>query len=91
MKTVSVQHLDTLVHDRIYTAYHIDFSKLTNIYTYIMKKLTNVSPFLLLLVPVFMMMMLTMFSNAGTEGQNIVNTKATNQASIATLPAARFK
>jgi len=35
----------------------------------IMKKLTNVSPFLLLLVPVFVMMLLT-FATSNTNNQN---------------------
>ncbi|HMI05198.1 MAG TPA: hypothetical protein VK541_22110 [Pedobacter sp.] len=34
-----------------------------------MKKLTNVSPFLLLLVPVFVMMLLT-FATSNTNNQN---------------------
>jgi len=91
MKTASVQHIDTLAQNRIYTSYEIDFSKLTNIYTYIMKKLTNVSPFLLLLVPVFMMMILTLTSNGGTPEESMVSAKSTNQTSVAKLPASLLK
>lgn len=59
MKTASVQHLSTLVNNREYTSYHIELNWLTNAGSSIMKKLTNVSPFLLLLVPVFMMIAFT--------------------------------
>ena len=90
MKTASVQHLDTLTHNS-YTTYQVDFSTLTNIYTYIMKKLTNVSPFLLLLVPVFMMMILTLTNGAATQDENMANLKSASQTSIAKLPAATLK
>jgi hypothetical protein len=89
MKTASVQHIDNLVSNS-FTTDQIDFSTLTNTYTYIMKKLTNVSPFLLLLVPVFMMMVLTMANNAGTTEENMAKIKS-NQTSIAKLPAAALK
>lgn len=59
MKTASVQHLNTLVNNREYTSYHIELNWLTNVGSSIMKKLTNVTPFLLLLVPVFMMIAFT--------------------------------
>jgi len=91
MKTASVQHLDTLVHNRIYSSYQIDFSKLTNIYTYIMKKLTNVSPFLLLLVPVFIMMILTVSSNTSTSDSATVNLKPATNTSVAVIPNAILK
>lgn len=91
MKTASVQHIDTLVHNRIYTSYQIDFSKLTNIYTYIMKKLTNVSPFLLLLVPVFIMMILTVTSTATTTDSSMANLKPATNTNVATIPNATLK
>ncbi|CAM4258245.1 hypothetical protein SAMN06265348_108113 [Pedobacter westerhofensis] len=91
MKTASVQHLDTLIHNRIYSSYQIDFSKLTNIYTYIMKKLTNVSPFLLLLVPVFIMMILTVSSNTGTSDSASANLKPATNTSVAVIPNAILK
>ena len=90
MKTASVQHLDTLTHNS-YTNYQVDFSTLTNIYTYIMKKLTNVSPFLLLLVPVFMMMILTLAGNAGTQKEKLAEMKANSTTSIADVPRATSK
>jgi hypothetical protein len=92
MKTASVQHLDTLVNNRIYASYQIEFSKLTNIYTYTMKKLTNVSPFILLLVPVFMMMVLTITSNVKTTEKNMAGMKQpeTNTA-VATIAHATLK
>lgn len=90
MKTASVQHLDTLSH-HTHTTYQIDFSPLINIYTYIMKKLTNVSPFLLLLVPVFMMMILTLAGNAGTQKEKLAEMKANSTTSIADVPRATSK
>lgn len=71
MKTASVQHLNALVNNREYaSSYHIEFNKLTSIGTYIMNKLTNVSPFLLLLIPVFIMMVFTLTANMGKTDQN---------------------
>lgn len=87
MKTASVQHLDALVNNKIHASYPIEFKPLTDINTYIMKKLTNVSPFLLLLVPVFMMMVLTISSNAITSHQNEAAIKATASTSVAKIPA----
>ena len=71
MKTASVQHLNALVNNRDYaSSYHIEFNKLTNIVTYLMNKLTNVSPFILLLAPVFILMVFTMTANMGKTPQN---------------------
>ena len=68
MKTASVQHFDSLINNTIHTSYKFEFSTLTNIKIAIMQKLTNISPFLLLLVPVFMMMVLTISSaNSNTD------------------------
>lgn len=49
---------------------NVNTSFLANINTYIMKKLTNVSPFLLLLVPVFIMMVFTITSGFATSNQD---------------------
>jgi len=71
MKTASVQHLNTLVHNREYaSSYHLDFSKVTRIGNTIINKLTNISPFLLFLVPVFMMMVFTISTNMIKTDQN---------------------
>jgi hypothetical protein len=86
MKTASVQHLDTLAHNS-YTIDQIDFRPLTNIYSSIMKKLTNVSPFLLLLVPIFMMMILTLAGNGQTQKENTAALKSGTTVNIAKLPA----
>ena len=83
MKTASVQHTATIVNDRIYASYEFDYSNLTTIYTYIMKKLTNVSPFLLLLVPVFMMMVFTITTNTHKTADNTVAMKSKAQTELA--------
>jgi len=76
MKTASVQHLNALVNNREYaSSYHIEFNKLTNIGTYIMNKLTSVSPFLLLLAPIFFLVVFTMTANMGKTQQNNVMLK----------------
>lgn len=85
MKASSLQHPNTLVNNRIYASYQIDFSNLTNIYTLIMKKLTNVSPFLLLLVPVFMMMVLTMTAGPVTNHVNETALKTVPGTSVAKI------
>ncbi|SEA22901.1 hypothetical protein [Pedobacter hartonius] len=91
MKSASVQHLDTLVNHRIYASYQTDFSKLTTIYTYIMKKLTNVSPFIWLLVPVFMMLILTVTSNVSTTDDHTAGIKSETNTTIAKIPYATLK
>lgn len=92
MKTASIQHTtSTLVNNRIYASYQIDFSNLTNIYTLIMKKLTNVSPFLLLLVPVFMMMVLTMTTATGTNHGNETALKTTSASTVAKISSPLIK
>jgi|GEM_PF-3742865 len=60
MKTASVNPLHTLINNRIYTSYQFDLNHHTKIGSYIMNKLTVVSPFLLLLVPVFVMIAVTL-------------------------------
>ncbi|WP_185960508.1 hypothetical protein [Pedobacter westerhofensis] len=56
-----------------------------------MKKLTNVSPFLLLLVPVFIMMILTVSSNTGTSDSASANLKPATNTSVAVIPNAILK
>lgn len=83
MKTASVQHLNTLVNNREYATYHIEFNTLNRIGSYIMKKIMNVSPFLLLLIPVFAMMVFTISVNNGKATQD--------QAMLKTAPALTLK
>lgn len=84
MKTASVQHISTLGNTNgIYNTYKIDYSALNRISTYIMKKLTNVSPFILLLVPVFMMMVFTVTTNVKPAAVNEVAMKAKAQSTLA--------
>jgi len=47
-----------------------------------MKKLTNVSPFLLLLVPVFIMMILTFSASTNSETQDEIAMKASSSKSV---------
>jgi hypothetical protein len=59
MKTASVQHLNNLVDNREYTSYHIELNRLRSVSSTLLNKVMSVSPFLLLLVPVFMVMAYT--------------------------------
>ncbi|WP_159441111.1 hypothetical protein [Pedobacter caeni] len=57
-----------------------------------MKRLANVSPFLLLLVPVFMMMVLTIANNIGTTQNEEVAAKTnTSVKGIAKVSVFSFK
>ncbi|WP_432709370.1 hypothetical protein [Pedobacter sp.] len=58
-----------------------------------MKKLTNVSPFILLLVPVFVMMLLTFTTsiNSDQEQENIVSKKDHSSQSITKVSASYLK
>lgn len=85
MKTASVQHFDSLLNNRIHTSYEIQFSTLNHIKTSIMQKLTNISPFLLLLVPVFMMMALTIISNVNPGSKNELALKSAPQTEVAKI------
>jgi hypothetical protein len=59
----------------------------------IMKKLTNVSPFILLLVPVFVMMLLTFTTsiNSDQEQEKIVSKKANTSQSITKVSASYLR
>ncbi|WP_158622496.1 hypothetical protein [Pedobacter sp. KBW06] len=57
-----------------------------------MKKLANVSPFLLLLVPVFMMMVLTIANNVTRSQDEEIAAKATTSVKgIAKVSSISFK
>jgi hypothetical protein len=79
MKPSSIYQLETPMQTVMQASYqmNVNTSFLTNIYTYIMKKLTNVSPFLLLLVPVFIMMVFTITSSFTTSNQDEMAMKTT--------------
>lgn len=62
MKSASIQYFDTNENNRLHSSYRLEISKLSNVNTYIMKKLTNISPFILLLIPVFVMMIFAITS-----------------------------
>jgi len=83
MKTASVQHYNTLDKNNIVVNYQFDLSKLTNITTYIMKKLTNVSPFLMLLVPVFMMIAVAFSTSSDSNTKEDVMLKSTPSTAVA--------
>jgi hypothetical protein len=58
----------------------------------IMKRLANVSPFLLLLVPVFMMMVLTVANSIGTtQNEEIAAKTTTSVKGIAKVSVFSFK
>lgn len=88
MKTASVQHINNVIQPKVYTSYDIQFSTLINVYDAIMRKLTNVSPFILLLVPVFVMMLLSlkpMEKNTDADIAQISKVSAVSRTIDATL------
>lgn len=70
MKTASVQHLNTLVNHREFNADTLGLQRVSDFGTAVMKKLSNVNPFLLLLVPVLMMMAFSFAVNRSQNGQD---------------------
>lgn len=91
MKTASVQHFDSLINNTIHTSYKFEFSTLTNIKIAIMQKLTNISPFLLLLVPVFMIMVLTITNATISNNKTELAMKSTPSAELAKTVAPTLK
>lgn len=87
MKTASAQHLNILVNKSSFASYQIEFNTLNLINTYIMKKLTNISPFLLLLVPVFMMMVFTITTHVKNTAVNEVVMKSKPQTALSQTAA----
>lgn len=66
--------------------------KTASLHINIMKKLANVSPFLLLLVPVFMMMVLTVANNVSRSQDEEIAAKATTSVKgIAKVSTISFK
>ena len=56
-----------------------------------MKKLTNISPFILLLVPVFMMMILTIATSMKPDVEGMSASKTNASTSVAKIPVQRLK
>ena len=91
MKSASVQHIDHFINNKIYTTNETVLDTLSNINTNIMKKLTNISPFILLLVPVFMMMILTIATSIKPDVEGMSASKTTTSTSVAKIPVQRLK
>jgi len=91
MKSASVQHIDHFINNKIYTTNETVLRTLINVNTNIMKKLTNISPFILLLVPVFMMMILTIATSVNPEVEGMSAAKTTTNTSVAKIPVQRLK
>ncbi|MDQ0641739.1 hypothetical protein QF042_005304 [Pedobacter sp. W3I1] len=85
MKTSSAINLknQTVITDGIFTTSQIKLS--------IMKKLANTSPFLLLLLPVFMMIILTLTVNTNQNDAEIVVKPTKTSGSIVKQATAIFK
>ncbi|QNK62597.1 hypothetical protein H7F33_18995 [Pedobacter sp. PAMC26386] len=83
MKTASLQYFKNNVNNRSHVSYQLEISTLTNIKSYIMKKLTNVSPFILLLIPVFVMMIFALASNKNTIQRDEIAMKSAPANEIA--------
>lgn len=85
MKNLSGYQLENPMHKVMQASYQMNFdnSFLMTIYSYTMKKLTNISPFLLLLVPVFMMMVISLSLNMRTVNDNEVAMKTMPQLEVA--------
>ncbi|WP_293304678.1 hypothetical protein [Pedobacter sp. UBA5917] len=85
MKTTSAIHLknQTVMADDIFAASQIKQT--------IMKKLGNTSPFLLLLLPVFMMIILTLTVSTSQNDAEIVVKPAKSSSTIVTKATAIFK
>ncbi|AMQ00762.1 hypothetical protein AY601_3906 [Pedobacter cryoconitis] len=81
MKTASLQYIDTTVKNSLHVSYESEINALNNIASYTMKKLTNVSPFILLLIPVFVMMIFALTGPSNmTKGSEITaNATSANQ------------
>jgi len=91
MKSASVQHIDHIINNKIYTTNETVLRTLNNINTNIMKKLTNISPFILLLIPVFMMMILTIATSITPDAESMSAAKTTTSTSVAKIPVQRLK
>lgn len=85
MKNLSGYQLENPMHKAMQVSsfqMNINTSFLTHINTYVLNKLTSISPFLLLLIPVFMMTAVTLFSEPGNVNENTASIKATHPTAI---------
>ena len=85
MKNLSGYQLESPMHKAMQATsfqMNINTSFLTNAGTYVLNKLTGISPFLLLLLPVFMMIALTLFSNPSNVNENTASLQTTHPTEI---------
>lgn len=82
MKTSSGYQLETPMHKMMQASYQMNLntSFLTNINVAIMKKLTSISPFLLLLVPVFVMMVISITTQTADQNETALRSAQHNNA-----------
>lgn len=93
MKTAAVQHFHTGINpNRSSQNYQIASLSITLFFTHLMKKLTYISPFLLLLVPVFLMMVLSLASQSKTSRNEDAAVRTnTHTSSIVEVSSTFFK
>lgn len=70
---------------------NVNLSFLTAAGTYFMKKLTSVSPFIMVLVPVFLMMLATLFLSTSNVNENNASVKLSAQTELAKTVATTRK
>ncbi|MBB5620183.1 putative PurR-regulated permease PerM [Pedobacter cryoconitis] len=91
MKTASLQYTGTTVNNSLSVSYQSEINTLNNIVnkiaSYTMKKLTNVSPFILLLIPVFVMMIFALTGPANMTRGSEITAKAAPANEIAKITA----
>lgn len=90
MKTATLQYIDNTVNNSLPVSYQSEINTLNNIASYTMKKLTNVSPFILLLIPVFVMMIFVLTGSNITRG-NEITAKAAPANEVAKITAYQGK
>lgn len=91
MKTASLQYIGTTVNNSLSVSYKSEINTLnnivSNIISYTMKKLTNVSPFILLLIPVFVMMIFALTGSSNMTRGGEITAKAAPVNEVAKITA----
>ncbi|WP_111635396.1 hypothetical protein [Pedobacter cryoconitis] len=87
MKTATLQYIDTTVNNSLAVSYQSKINALNNIASYTMKKLTNVSPFILLLIPVFVMMIFAITGPSNMTTGSEITAKAAPANEVAKVSA----
>lgn len=91
MKTASLQYTGTTVNNSLSVSYQSEINTLNNIVnkiaSYTMKKLTNVSPFILLLIPVFVMMIFALTGPSNMTRGSEITAKAAPANEVAKITA----